>query len=106
MVVLVLVLMLMLMLMLTLTLTLTLAHAHAHAHAHTTLEFARAFRVGFHRRFAAWDATQPRHRSAERPDGAAAESLGEQAVPVSGAAVRAQAPPPPPPYTLGPGPEP
>ena len=41
---------------------------------------------GFHRQFEEWDATQPANRSAERPEGKAARSLGERAVAVEAAA--------------------
>ena len=41
---------------------------------------------GFHRRLAEWSDSQPSNRSAERPEGAAAEELNASAVSVAGAA--------------------
>ena len=41
---------------------------------------------GFHTRLAAWSATQPANRSAERPTGAAAETLAAEAAPLEGKA--------------------
>jgi hypothetical protein len=41
---------------------------------------------GFHRRLAEWSAGQPANRSAERPEGAAAEALAAEAAPLEGRA--------------------